>query len=497
MRRLLIVMLVITVGATACASGTARRVSKAPVSSTAKGAPTSSGGSIDWHACGSVDCATLAVPLVAGKPARGTISLALARHRATGERIGALLTNPGGPGTAGLWIAQQAEQVFPATILQHFDIVAWDPRGTGRSTAVDCTSKLDFFWSVDRTPDNAMEVAANASAAQRLANDCAAHSGRILPYLSSQASAADMESIRRALGDKQISYIGFSYGTYLGTLYANAYPSHVRAMVLDGAIDPALSSDAAGEQQAVGFEQSLDAFLADCSKRPSCAFHSGGKSATAFDRLMRQIDAEPVYAKLHGETRSLGPGEADVGVAEAMYGGRSTWTKLASALAAAARGEGAKLLALSDDYTERTTGGTYSNQTGAFYATGCLDSPMPPNVAAVQQEADRASRLAPHFGASTIWLGLPCVYWRAASKAKPTALAARGAPPILVLGTTHDPATPFAWATSLARELQSGHLVALNDEGHTAYARGSTCIDRVVHAYLLHLTVPKAGTTCT
>ncbi len=493
MRRLAPVLLAVALTATACATGGSNRVAKGSVPPPAEA---NGAGALHWGSCGGVECADLTVPLDPAQPRLGTISLTLARHRATGDRVGVLLTNPGGPGAAGLFLAQQADQFFPSTVLSHFDIVAWDPRGTGRSTAVDCNDRLDAFWAVDRSPDNAAEVTQNVNAAKRFAASCEAGSARLLPYMASTYTAADMDAIRRALGEEEISYLGFSYGTYLGTLYANAYPTHVRAMVLDGAIDPALSSDAAGEQQAVGFEKALDAFLADCSARSACAFHSGGHSAAAFDRLMKQIDAEPLYARLHGETRSLGPGEADIGVADAMYGGRESWPQLASALAAAARGDGSKLLALSDDYTERRTGGTYSNETAAFYATGCLDAPPPATLAALERDAVRTARAAPRLGASTIWLGLPCVYWPVKSRIRPHAIAARGAPPILVLGTTHDPATPFAWAQHLAKELQRGRLVGLDDEGHTAYARGSSCIDDIVHRYLLDLTVPKPGIIC-
>jgi pimeloyl-ACP methyl ester carboxylesterase len=459
-------------------------------------APNATTSGIHWEKCGGVQCATLAVPLALNDPSKGTINLALARHRATGKRIGTLLTNPGGPGAAALWIAQNAAQEFPKQLLQHFDIVAWDPRGVGKSTAVHCDSELDWFWDIDRSPDTSAELAQNVSVSKRLAHDCETTDARILPYLSSGNTVLDMERIREALGEAQISYLGFSYGTYLGALYANEFPTRVRAMVLDGAVDPTLSPDAAGEQQAVGFEQSLDAFLADCSAKTSCAFHAGGHSAPAYDQLIAQIDAEPLAATVSGESRTLGPGEADLGVGEALYGGRQAWPRLAKALAHAAQGDGSDLLQLSDEYTMREKGGTYTNETAAFYAIGCLDAPSVPSLLDVEKEAARTSKVAPRLGASTVWLGLPCTYWPVKPDGSTEPIHAKGAPPILVLGTTHDPATPFAWARSLAAQLDSGHLVALNDEGHTAYGRGSSCIDDIVHAYLLNLTVPPPGTVC-
>jgi pimeloyl-ACP methyl ester carboxylesterase len=483
--------------ATACSVGETRRVEKGTTAPASEGSgPDRTPSTIDWRSCGKVECATLSVPLAAGKPELGKIKLALVRHRATGSRIGALLTNPGGPGAGSLWIAQQAADIFPATVLEHFDVIAWDPRGAGRSTAVDCGERLDYFWSQDHSPDDAKEIAANVAAAKRLANECEAKSGRILPYLSSRNTVADMEAIRKALGDDRISYLGFSYGTYLGALYADTYPTHVRAMVLDGAIDPSLSSEAATAEQSVGFDRALDAFLTDCAQRSDCAFKGGGNPQRAYDELMTSIDAEPLFAKVDGEERELGPGEADVGVAEAMYGGRHAWPGLATALADAARGNGSKLLELSDEYTDRSKGGAYTNQTAAFYAIGCLDAPAPATVDDVERDAQSAASRAPHFGVTTTWLGLPCTYWPVKSKVEPAPLHAAGAPPILVLGTTHDPATPFAWARALAAQLDSGHLVALDDEGHAAYGRGNACIDDLVHAYLLDLAVPRDGTQC-
>jgi pimeloyl-ACP methyl ester carboxylesterase len=492
-------VVVLALCATSCdpGDGGRRRVEKGTTAPSERGASAgSSASTIDWQACGEVECATLAVPLAPDQPELGKINLALVRHRATGSRIGALLTNPGGPGAASLWIAQQAADIFPRAVLQHFDVIAWDPRGVGRSTAVDCGTKLDYFWTQDRSPDNAKEIASNVTAAKRLANACEAESGRILPYLSSRNTVADMEQIRRALGDATISYLGFSYGTYLGALYADAYPTRVRAMVLDGAIDPSLSSEASAAEQAVGFDRALDAFLSDCAQRDSCAFKGGGNPKRAYDELMTAIDAEPLFGRVNGEERELGPGEADIGVAEALYGGREAWPGLAEALADAARGNGAKLLELSDQYTDRSKGGTYTNQTAASFAIGCLDAPAPATVEDVERDAGSAASRAPHFGVTTMWLGLPCTYWPVKSTVVPAPLHAAGSPPILVLGTTHDPATPFAWARALAAQLDAGHLVALDDEGHAAYGRGNECIDDIVHAYLLDLSVPRDGIQC-
>lgn len=448
-----------------------------------------------WEPCGDAECARLEVPLDPDRPGGRKIELALARHRASGERVGSLLTNPGGPGAEALWLATEAELVFPDDVLAHFDVVAWDPRGVGKSTPVDCLDDFGPFWEADRSPDDAAEERRVEHVSGALAEGCEERSGDLLPYLSTWATVADMDRIRQALGDERLTYLGFSYGTLLGARYAERYPDRVRALVLDGAIDPSLAPEEATREQALGFEASLDAFFRACAADDTCAFHAGGRPARAYDRLMAQIDAEPLPADLEGERRQLGPGEADIGVGAALYQGRAGWDDLADALSAAARGDGAPLLALADTYTGYLGGGRYSNETEAFYATGCLDSPNP-SLGELQAQAGQLAREAPRFGPATVWLGAPCAYWPVPGDGVPETVRAPGTPPILVLGTADDPATPLAWAEALAEQLASGVLVVLDDEGHTAFARGNRCIDGIVTDYLVDLRVPVDGTHC-
>jgi pimeloyl-ACP methyl ester carboxylesterase len=297
------------------------------------------------------------------------------------------------------------------------------------------------------------------------------------------------------MGVDRIDYLGFSYGTYLGALYARAFPQHVRSMVLDGAVDPALDYAQTALEQAQGFERDLDAFLAHC-RDEGCGFASGGDPFAAFDDLNGQIDAEPIPATVGGEQRTLGPGEFDIGVASALYGGHDAWTALGHALAQAAQGRGDELLAFSDDYTQRRPHGEYSNETAALYAVSCLDAPSPRSLATVQALARRVARAAPHLGPATVWLGLPCTYWPVPARGAVGPVHAPHAPPILVLGTTEDPATPYAWAQSLTAQLQSAHLLTATGESHTSYGRGDDCVDGAVDRYLLKLDVPAGGTRC-
>jgi pimeloyl-ACP methyl ester carboxylesterase len=479
------VVLMLTVGVTACGrsgSTVALRDEKTA--------------SVAWRPCNAIECGSLSVPLDFRRPSGPQITLALARLPARKKAIGVLFTNPGGPGGSGLDLLRESANVFPAEIRDSFDLISWDPRGVGASAPVHCLGSLDAFYAVDRSPQSAAEVARIVAASQAFAAGCRKNSAAILPYLSTAASARDMDAIRAAIGAPQISYVGFSYGTFLGAVYADLFPAHVRTMVLDGAIDPALSYADTSIDQAKSFEADLAAFFADCAARSSCAFAHGTDPAMAYDDLARAITAEPIPGVVDGEHRTLGPGELDLGVASALYSGAAGYKSLASALAQAARGAGDQMLALSDAYTGRRRNGAYSNETDAFYATGCIDAPAPATASAAAALAARAAKVAPHFGASTVWLGLPCTYWPVAAQGKAAPVYAPGAPPIVVVGALHDPATPYTWAQSLAKELRSGRLVTASGNSHTSYGRGDQCVDDAVDTYLLKLQAPAAGAQC-
>jgi pimeloyl-ACP methyl ester carboxylesterase len=450
------------------------------------------GETIDWEQCRDLDCATLEVPLDHADPDGPTIELALARRTADASAIGSLLVNPGGPGAPGTDLVEQASSFFPEELLENFDIVGWDPRGTGQSTAIDCVDDLDTFFAADHSPDTNEEIAAHLDTAETIADGCEARSADLLPHLSSASTVADMDLIRAALGEEKLSYLGFSYGTLLGALYADAHPDRVRAMVLDGAVDPALGPEDLAREQAAGFDHALATFLDDCA-RSGCGF-GGEDPHGAFTRLMAQIEAETLPGTVDGEERVLGPGETDIGIASALYGGEPAWEVLGEALNDAARGDGSLLLELSDEYTGRRTGGEYDNSQEAFFGIGCLDSPAPP---ADQLDAigDRNSAVAPVFGAPTLWLSAPCSVWPVPATAVPAPITAAGAPPIVVIGTSNDPVTPMKWARSLADQLESGQLVEWQGEGHAAFGEDA-CIDAAVASYLVDLTVPPPGLVC-
>jgi pimeloyl-ACP methyl ester carboxylesterase len=453
-------------------------------------------GTIDWKPCTHVECGSLSVPLDYAHPDGSHITLALARLPAAHKAIGVLFTNPGGPGGSGVDILRAADQVFPSEIRDSFDIVSWDPRGVGASAPVRCVDDLDAFFAVDHDPTTRAAVAQNVAAAKAFVAACRRNSANLLPYVSTVSTVRDLDAIRAAIGVEKINYVGFSYGTLIGALYADVFPSRVRAMVLDGAIDPARSYAETTLDQAKSFDDDLTAFLEHCRSDSNCAFARGGDPAAAYDDLVATITAEPIPGTVDSEHRTLGPGELDIGVASALYAGADGYDELATALAQAGRGVGDGMLALADAYTGRTTGGHYSNETAALYAIGCIDGPSPKSVADVEQLAARARRVAPRFGPSTVWLGLPCTFWPVPAQGKVAPVNAPNAPPIVVVDTTHDPATPYAWGQALAAELQSGRLLTAEGATHTSYGRGDACVDQAVDRYLLDLTVPARGTRC-
>jgi pimeloyl-ACP methyl ester carboxylesterase len=362
------------------------------------------------------------------------------------------------------------------------------------STEIRCIDNLDPQARLDPSPDDAAELAALVDSAREFAAECAKRNDTTLPYLSTDAVVQDLDVIRQAVGDKKLTYLGFSYGTLIGSLYADRYQDTVRAMVLDGAMDPSLALEQFRAGQAVGFEKALQAFLDDCAARPACEFHEGGKTAAAFDALMASIDKKPLPAILAHDRRSVGPGIAEFAVLAALYD-RASWPALASALALAKRGDGSVMLAISDPYQGRKPNGSYSNQHDAYTANTCLDFAAPKDVATYTDWAKQLEASAPHYAKLLAYNDLACAFWPVPPERTPAPVSAAGAPPIVIVGTTGDPATPYAWAQALAKELTSSVLITREGEGHTAYLTDS-CVQRAVNEYLLGLTPPKAGLTC-
>jgi pimeloyl-ACP methyl ester carboxylesterase len=298
------------------------------------------------------------------------------------------------------------------------------------------------------------------------------------------------------LGESQLTYLGKSYGTYLGAWYAQLFPHRVRALVLDGAVDPDTSSLQATIAQAHGFQVAFGSFAAWCLASGGCPFRPGSSVAAAaaqVEALIARANSVPLANHL-GDRQVADGAMLLTGVADALYS-RSFWPVLRTALASAFGGDGTGLLELANQLYERNASGTYSNLAVAVTAIDCLDRPWPRSLGAWQSAASAATRAAPMFGEALVWGSLTCAYWPVPSYPLPRIRAA-GAPPILVVGTLRDPATPYRWAQALASDLSSGVLLGWNGDGHTAYGEGSACVDTIVNDYLINLAVPRSGTVC-
>ena len=441
-----------------------------------------------FTACGGgFSCATMPVPLTDADPAKGTVDLAVVRKpaRTPKARLGALVVNPGGPGASAVDYLRAAYEGLPDTVLDRFDLVAFDPRGVGRSSPVRCasTAELDRYFALDPTPDDDAELEELAEGNADLTAGCAKRSATLLPYVSTRDAAGDLDRLRQALGEKKLNYLGYSYGTSIGAAYLDRWPTRVRTMVLDGAIDPALRWDQFLAGQAGGFDVALRAFLADCQST-TCAFRSTvrGDLGQAFDALTARIDRTPLPGR---GSRRVGPGEFTLAVGAALYNRDYGWPVLADALAQAQRGSGEALLALNDSYLERSPKG-YANLIEALTAVSCLDRPWPKEVSAYQALADRVSVDSPRFGASIALSSIACATWPVPPASTPRKVTAPGAPPVLVIGTTRDPATPYGWSVSLAGQLKTGVLLTYDGDGHTVYRAGAPdCVTSRVDRYFV------------
>ena len=453
----------------------------------------------NWKACDdsasttTVQCGTLQVPFDYNNPSAGTFTLYVKLLPAANPtlRIGSMMVNPGGPGFGGSSLADDASYYFSSDIIDHFDIIAWDPRGTGKSTpAVDCVDDYDQYFGIDSPPDSPEEKQALIDASQAFNDECMDNSGEILPYISTQASATDMNSIRQALGEDKISYFGFSYGSELGATWATMFPQTVRAAVFDGAVDPQATSAQEGMAQAGGFEGQLTTFLAACSKNSTCAFYNGGKAEAAFDSLLLELDTKPLVVTK--DRTPVTQGVAFTAVAQAMYSD-SNWPQLEQALADAQQGDGAGLLKLYDDYYQRKDDGSYGNELEAFLAISCLDDPGATSVKEVEDAVQDFVAAAPRLGAN-FGYGYSCALWPVKPATKIDATG-KGAGPIVVVGTTGDPATPLASTRKMAAALEQGILLIVEANQHTGYG-ANECINTAVDSYLIDLTVPVNETTC-
>jgi pimeloyl-ACP methyl ester carboxylesterase len=445
------------------------------------------------------DCASVAVPRNWAAPQSGeTYDVAMIRIRSATQRdrIGSLLINPGGPGGSGIDTAVylsfgQALGGLPTEITNQFDIVGFDPRGVGRSAPIKCISPADQDATFAAPPDprTDAEFQEVVTLTKRVADGCGQKYGAQLPLFSTEQAARDMDAIRTAVGDQKTTYLGFSYGTLLGATYAQLFPDKVRALVLDGAIDPQQDFIAGSESQAKGFERAFTNFTTWCKANPTkCPISPDARGAVT--DAMAKAEASPVEGP---DGREATSGWIFVAVISSLYT-ESGWQQLAKAVDDLQTGDAGGIFDLADQYADRKPDGTYSNLFDANLAVNCADTADAPTVEKVRQLQGEWRKKYPLFGAALALGMLPCTFWPGTRDPYPAG-AAVGAPPIVVVGTTGDPATPYENTAELAKMLGTGQVLTWEGEGHTAYP-STKCIVEAVDGYLIDLRVPKEGLRC-
>ncbi|MGW3678601.1 alpha/beta hydrolase [Streptomyces prasinus] len=459
------------------------------------------GTAIDWGRCEASgdtpapgdewQCGTLRVPLDWSEPDGGTIGLALIRAKATGDkRLGSLLFNFGGPGGSGVSM-MPSYATTASKLRERYDLVSWDPRGVAASEGIRCRDdeEIQAAESVDSTPDTPAEKRAYFADAADFGEGCRESAGKLLAHVSTTDTARDMDRIRQALGDDRLHYFGISYGTELGGVYAHLFPERVGRLTLDAVVDPSADTVGHAENQTRGFQRALDNYLKSTGRDPE-------QGSREIAELLDRLDAEPLPTSSKG--RELTQSLALTGIVLPLYG-KDGWPVLTSALEAAEEGDGSELLALADGYNERDASGKYGTTTHSQRAISCLDDKQRLTADRTEELLPEFERISPVFGSFLGWDTAGwCHEWPVPGRHDTPEVSAPGAAPVLVIGNTGDPATPYEGARRMADELGEGvgTVLTWEGEGHGAYGSGSDCVDSTVDAYLLDGEVPKDGKVC-
>ena len=460
-------------------------------------------GTLSWSTCATkFKCSTLDVPANYSDSSLGDLSISVIELPATGPApIGDIVLNPGGPGASGISFLTQSYSTFPASLRRDFNLVSFDPRGVGASDPVNCADAAGTraLIALDPSPVTSAQINRVIKGVKSYVQGCERETpSRILDNVSTLDTARDLDRLRVALGHGSLNYFGFSYGTYIGELYAKLFPQHIRTMILDGVIDPALSITASDEQQAVGFEHDLQSFYNWCPTNATCKTElpRGAKTTLTglLDRFQNGASIKGRLAPLYGGTITVNYGVLTTAVIASLYS-NSEWPDLAKAIANATHGDGALLAAIAYSYAGLQQNGSFSNMTAANVATNCEDNAVPSTIAQYKSLAVRMAKVAPDFGASEAWGTLECTYWPVHPTSGPAPIANHSKSTILVIGSTGDPATPYAGAKSVAKELGRAELLTRTGTGHTAYLF-SSCIRSWADGYLTTQALPPSGTVC-
>ena len=514
-----IAALLVCTGLTACQGSPDIKASPATASAT----PTVPAGlesfynqKVSWYACAKkgmdeaksgedtgFSCAKVKVPLDYSNPGGETIEIAVKKRAATGDSVGSLFINPGGPGGSGIELVDSVGTYFSKNLTGSYDVVGFDPRGVGSSTAIDCLSDSDL--DAERAGENdpaTPSATATIERAQKMNTACESKTGTpgLLDHIDTISAARDLDVLRAVEGQQALTYLGFSYGTYLGATYAELFPANTGRLVLDGAVDPSLSAGDMTLGQAKAFEVALRAYVQECqSSKLSCPLSGDVDSGVSQIReFLESTKTAPIPTS--DPQRPLTYDLALTGVLGAMYQ-TSLWSSLTAALTQAmdtsGSRDGSALMVITDAFASRQSDGSYSgNSTEALMPVNCLDFPVQGDDASWEQNATAVEEASPTFSAQLLYPDAYCQGWGHESSRKREKITASGAAPILVVGTTGDPATPYAWSEALAEQLETGQLLTWKGNGHTAYGRSNDCVKNAVDTYLLNGTMPDKGLTC-
>jgi pimeloyl-ACP methyl ester carboxylesterase len=468
------------------------------------------GSPIDWVKCqtkqpdesripAGAECGMLSVPVDYDNPDDDVARIAMIRFKATGDKIGSLIINPGGPGESGVEAAVGVVSALPESVRERFDLVGFDPRGVANSTpALWCNSDADNDRlraepQVDYSPEGIAEIEKET---KEFVQRCEDKMGKdFLANVGTVNVAKDLDAMREALGDEKLTYLGYSYGTRIGATYAETYPDKVRAMILDGAVDPNADPTEANVRQAAAFQTAFDDYAADCAKNPDCPLGTDPAKATdVYHSLVDPLVDEPLKTR---DPRGLSYSDAVVGTILPLYS-PNLWRHLTQALSEMERGTGDTMLALADLYMGRDEQGHYNNSTDVRVAVNCMDKPAVTDRDKVAEE-DRRVRLAAPFMSYGEFTGHAplgtCAFWPVPPTSEPHELKVEGLPPTLVVSTTNDPATPYQAGVELAKQL-GGSLVTFEGTQHTVVFQGNRCVDDIAARYVIDLAVPPQDTTC-